>query len=242
MDKSGQIQISLETACSSYHQSLLLTVFLLLWTDREGSHCHLLCKSTLRGKDELLAWEGISEVSRGSGERGMNLLCSDNVFHSGGLGTEQPLEGCGRWQKPRPAVEPWNPPFLFQKRLLDKAPACIPHLPEALGILLTAHTSQPGLVPWAQLQPSHCLPNVPTPSPAPSPVLWLAVSLSLPRPSLWTNQNGLELTLSCSHFPFPPSLSLTLSPHALTHLHICLYLYFLIRVANHFLSQQLGGS
>lgn len=59
--------------------------------------------------------ERVSKVSgtiRGSDGGGgwrRNLLCGDSVFHSRGVGTEGPSEGCGRRKKPRPEGELLNP-------------------------------------------------------------------------------------------------------------------------------------
>ena len=92
----------------------------------------------------------------------MNLLCSDNAFHSRGVGVERPQGRCGQWNSPGPEVEPLNPQFWFQKQLLDKTPGCTPHL-WAVGILLTAQGSQPGTIHWAQRQPGPGLLNAPAP-------------------------------------------------------------------------------
>lgn len=44
---------------------------------------------------ELARFQKLLKVSKGGGECGMSLLCSDNVFHSSGVGAEQPSEGRG---------------------------------------------------------------------------------------------------------------------------------------------------
>lgn len=66
----------------------------------------------------------------------MNLLLSDNGFHSRGFEAGQAAEGCGkaRWKKPRPAVELSKSQLLSWKQLLGKAPRCVPLLKEAWAL------------------------------------------------------------------------------------------------------------